>query len=115
MLGHPGLSDGLLHGSLNHRLVQMMPALFSALSMQVELRCRKHPLPRQCSSGIWVLPSQSIGNLHPSGAASEVLVVLHLHVMQLDTHLLLETHRQHGAAISSSLATTNKDLVAVKV
>jgi hypothetical protein len=35
--------------------------------------------------------------------------------MQLDTHLLLETHRQHGAAISSSLASTNNDLIAVKV
>ncbi len=44
-----GSADRFFDGSLEYRLVEMVPAAFSGYAVLVNTSCRKYPLPTQLS------------------------------------------------------------------
>jgi hypothetical protein len=60
-LAESGLSDGLMHGALQHGFVQVMPPSLMADRVGVEPRGREDPLPDPFPSRVRILPFEGTG------------------------------------------------------
>ena len=54
-----GRSNRVLDGALQDRFMQVMASTFALLSVDVEARCWKDPLPRPLAVGIGILGAKS--------------------------------------------------------
>jgi hypothetical protein len=60
-LGNAGRANRVLHGSLEHRFVEMVAVPLASETVHVESRGREDPLPRPFAPGVWILPEESPG------------------------------------------------------
>ena len=65
-LGDAGVPHGVLEGTLEHRLVEVVAAALAGLSVDVETRGGEDPLPSPLAPGVGVLARQSPRQFHPS-------------------------------------------------
>ena len=75
-LGDPGGTDGILHRSLKHGFVKVVPASLAGDGLHVETRGGEDPLPAPFAAGVRVLAQQRAGQFDPAGAVTEVGLVL---------------------------------------
>ena len=65
-LENAGFEPRLFESSLQYRLVKMMPAFFSADSVDIVTGCRKYPLPAPLFTGVRILAIESVRAKFPS-------------------------------------------------
>ena len=78
-----GAPDRILHGALEHGLVEVVAAALTGLPVNVDACGGEHPLPGPLAAGVGVLAGQRPRQLDPSRAVSQVGVVLTLDAFQM--------------------------------
>src|SRR2546425_8227382 len=75
-LRYSRVPDGLLEGSLDDRLVKMMPTALAGHSVDVEASGGKHPLPDPLPACVRILACQCPRKLNPAGSLPEIDIML---------------------------------------
>ena len=70
------LADGVLDGALQDRFVQVVATALARQPVAVDARRREHPLPRPLPAGIRIFPGEGGGELNPTCAEGEVVLML---------------------------------------
>ena len=112
---YPGPSHRLLHGSLQDRLVDVMPPLLAGLRVLPPLLLWEDPLPLPLNWSIGVLAIQRIGQLDTTPTFGKILLVDDSGSSELSSQRVLERCGQHGDPVLVSLAVSNCDLVSGEV
>jgi len=68
--------SGFLEGSLQDRLVQVVPALFAGNSVSIVVGGGKDPLPGPLLPGVGILPLKGIGQGDAAQTSPEILLML---------------------------------------
>ena len=63
----PGAQDGHLHGALEHRFVQVVPAPLARVAIDVEPCRGEHPLPPPLAASIGILTAERSRHVDPPG------------------------------------------------
>src|SRR5712692_5119467 len=71
----------------------------------------KDPLPDPLAAGVWVLPRQRHGQLHPAGPRGQVLLVLRSDHGQVPDEVDLGHRGQHRHAVLVALTSADEDLI----
>ena len=97
-------SSGLAHGTLQDRLVQVMPTPLACRGVPVGARGRKDPVPCQLPACSRSLALERVRQLDPTRSAFEVALVLAPHGLKLLGHGFSHGDRQQGDPIAVALA-----------
>src|SRR5436853_4035860 len=114
-LGHTGLSDGVLEGTLQDRLVQVMPASLAGEPVHIHPRGGEDPLPGPLPSGVRVFLREGVRQLDPSPAYAQVALALRLNGLQVLPEVTLDHFRKHRDAVLVTLPAADDDLVGGEV
>jgi len=104
-----GCAYGLLDGPLQDRLVKMMTAALSSVTVDVESRGRKEPLPAPVPPRVRVFAGERERKLDPSRAAMYVGRVLFADAPEMIFENGLHRGRQHRCAVLAALAIADDD------
>src|SRR5206468_11749730 len=66
------LPDGILHGTLDYRFVEVMPTPDAGLAVDVVTAWRKNPLPTPLAVGIRIRASDGMGERHAARSRGKI-------------------------------------------
>ena len=110
-----GAPHGILRGTLEDGLVQVMAASLTGKAIDVDAGGGKDPLPGPLPARVWILTRERCGQRHPAGAETQVVLVLGPDVLQVACEVRLHRGRKHRHAILVALAAADDDLVGAEV
>jgi hypothetical protein len=103
--------DGLLHGPLEDRFVEMMAAPLPGFRVTVEPGSGEDPLPPPFPAGVGILPAQRAGELDPTGPPFQVALVLEVDGREMAGEVGCRHQRQEGAPVFVVLPVADDDLL----
>src|SRR2546425_8768298 len=108
-LRYSRVPDGLLEGSLDDRLVKMMPTALAGHSVDVEASGGKHPLPDPLPACVRILACQCPRKLDPAGSLPEIDIMLLLRGFQVASELRANDGRKRRSSVFVALAAADGD------
>lgn len=101
--GQTSPANGVSHGLLNQRFVNVMPP-FAGLRVLPPVLLGEGPLPTPFSGRVGILAVQGVGHLHPPPAFGQVPLMNPLGLSQMILKRFLERFREHRHAVFAALA-----------
>src|SRR5258708_32543734 len=113
-LGDPRTAYRIPHGTLNGRLVQMMPPLLPGATITTGPLRRKYPLPCPLRRGARHLALERAGQVHPATPTLHVARVTRPPAPEMIRQRSLHPHRHRHDPAPSPLPTPHPELPAGK-
>ena len=110
VLDDTGLANGLSHGALHQRLVDVVAALLPGPSILPATLLGEDPLPTPLGGRVRVLAVEGVRQEHAPPAGREVALVEPLDPWEVTAERSIDRIREHRHPVPSPLAVAHRDL-----
>ena len=110
-----GPTDCFFDGSLEHRFIQMVSAVFAAPMVLVDAGCGKDPLPAQFPGRVWILLSEGFRHLYVTCADCKISFMLGPHAFQMTAQRWADHSGPQRNPILISFGRPDHDLIGSEI